>query len=388
MKRLILSSTIVLILLPLLIILACTDSVQIIEIPKEEEHGDDKAQVLNKIYVTNAGEDTVMVIDPAPNEFIADIEVGHEPHDIVCTPDHEFVYVANEDDESPNPSITVIHTEHDEIETTIDIPYLAGMDPDAKGRSQPHHIAVTPDGNMIIVSTSANQSVNLIHTDENVVSDEIFTSDTPYRTEFTKTRPHGIAVIPGFAYINNKSSGDVSVIDLENEELVGEPIPVGNGPHGCEATPDGKWVLVSCQDDGTIVVIDTSTNSVAAAIQITQGGENQDLAISPDGNHAFVTLASSHNVAILGIEDADPGEWEVEGFIPVGFNPFGAVVSPDSSTLYVVNTGSNNISVIDIASRIVTDWITVGEAPTGITYCYHRAESGEEASGGGGHEHG
>src|SRR6185295_20375691 len=47
-------------------------------------------------YVTNSGDDTVSVIDPANNTVVATITVGDEPGGVAVTPNGTFVYVANQ----------------------------------------------------------------------------------------------------------------------------------------------------------------------------------------------------------------------------------------------------------------------------------------------------
>src|SRR5947207_189537 len=59
---------------------------------------------------------------------------------------------------------------------------------------------------------------------------------------------------PGKAYTANLLGGDLSVVDLQRDELVGA-IEVGSNPWGMVASPNGEHVYVAV--DGGISVVDT-----------------------------------------------------------------------------------------------------------------------------------
>ena len=54
---------------------------------------------------------------------------------------------------------------------------------------------------------------------------------------------------------------------------VSAPITVGKGPDQVAITPDGKHAYVTNQDDGTVSVITTATGAVSAPITVGTGPE-------------------------------------------------------------------------------------------------------------------
>ena len=52
------------------------------------------------IYVTNAGSDSVSVINPATEQVIATIDVGHFPFGVAVSPVTGDIYVANDGSDS------------------------------------------------------------------------------------------------------------------------------------------------------------------------------------------------------------------------------------------------------------------------------------------------
>lgn len=78
--------------------------------------------------------------------------------------------------------------------------------------------------------------------------------------------PFGVVVAPNGtrAYVANAGDGTVSVIDTTTNQLARAPIRVGGGAIGIAITPDGNRVYVANRDDSTVSVIDTATQRVGA----------------------------------------------------------------------------------------------------------------------------
>jgi YVTN family beta-propeller protein len=170
-----------------------------------------------------------------------------------------------------------------------------------------------------------------------------------------------------FAYVTNESvPGTVSVIDTAtNTALTGAglPIPVGSNPSGVAVTQDGQHAYVTNSGSGTVSVIATATNTVVATI--TVGSFPVGVAITPDGTHAYVTNESSGTVSVI-----DTASNTVVATVPVGSFPIGVAVTPDGKHAYVTNSSSNTVSVIATATNAVLTGtgfpIAVGTGPIGI----------------------
>ncbi len=118
--------------------------------------------------------------------------------------------------------------------------------------------------------------------------------------------PLALALLPAAAnaqnaYITNSGDNTVSVIDTATNNVVGTPIPVGSGPEGVAATPDGAKVYIANSGDNTVSVIDTATNTVVAITPVGGGPFPVQgpvgVAVTPDGTKAFVTLHIAAPVA-------------------------------------------------------------------------------------------
>jgi len=72
-------------------------------------------------------------------------------------------------------------------------------------------------------------------------------------------------------------------------------MPVGNGPFGAAVTPDGKKVYVANSDDGTVSVINTTTNTVTSTVPV--GFVPRGVTVTPDGKMVYV--ANSRTILFL-----------------------------------------------------------------------------------------
>src|SRR3954470_6362613 len=89
------------------------------------------------------------------------------------------------------------------------------------------------------------------------------------------------------AFVADNGDGQVSVIDVATDSVVGSPFVVGSGPSAVATSPDGQKVYVT-DDAGTAMkVLDATSGSVLATVEV--GASPVSLAVSPDGHTAYVT---------------------------------------------------------------------------------------------------
>src|SRR5512139_1065458 len=106
----------------------------------------------------------------------------------------------------------------------------------------------------------------------------------------------------GKAYVSNQD-GDITVIDLDKLEAVGE-IKVGGSPRGIGVTSDGSMLVVARREDGTVVIIDRASGNIVKTVPI---GKNPEF-VRVRGDQAFV----SFEPAAKGGPPPKPGSKEAE----------------------------------------------------------------------------
>jgi YVTN family beta-propeller protein len=165
-----------------------------------------------------------------------------EPIWITFSPDGSRAYVSNQ----VSGTVSVIATASGAVVATIG------------GFSCPFHSKITHDGETLLVSSQCNGSLMFVNLSTNTVVKSIFVGDIP----------RGIALTPDGkrTYVTNDGSNLVQVIDVASEANLNTPITVGSNPFGIAMTPNGI-AYVANFSDGTISVIDTSTNAVTATLK-------------------------------------------------------------------------------------------------------------------------
>lgn len=114
-------------------------------------------------------------------------------------------------------------------------------------------------------------------------------------------------------------------------------------------------VLVLSQTTAQLTAIDSETNTIRGVLQLDKSPAN--LAISPDGQKAFVAHADIGRISIV-----DLSNWMVDVALPAPGSPFGLAVT-QSGKLYAGDWNSDQVHEIDAATGKVLRSAAVGKAP-------------------------
>jgi YVTN family beta-propeller protein len=320
-------------------------------------------------YVTNAGSDTVSVINTDAMLETTTIPVGSDPEGIAVTPDGSFVYVSNVTPGFTDfGTVSVIRSASRRVVATATV-----------GKA-PGGIAVTPDGARVYVAESGGlingeflpPSVTVIDTSTNLVA------GAPIA--LGPGSSNGIAISPNgdFAYVVNAATSGLSVIGTMDNRVT-KSIRLGGGSADALAlTPDGTRAYIvsrsgSPGDDkeGGVIVFDTMQTKVVGAILLgTQ--YSTDIAITPNGKFAYVAQSCVGGPPCplldsrVSIIDTSNNSVSATAISVGGDSPAGIAFTPDGAFAYLTGTRSNSVYVISTASSSVVATIPVGSYPTAI----------------------
>jgi YVTN family beta-propeller protein len=169
----------------------------------------------------------------------------------------------------------------------------------------------------------------------------------------TGCRPHDFPQYPAdyreYAYVANKGSGTVTILDVVNVRVDRE-LPVGQNPVAVASSPTRNEVYVLNQGpqvgnsfgNGSVSVIDAEHNAVVAAIPVKRQPVSIDL--DAEGKYAYVANSGSNSISVVDLAGRS-----VIAEIGTGEEPAGARISPDDKTLMVANRGANSVTLIDTA---------------------------------------
>jgi YVTN family beta-propeller protein/autotransporter-associated beta strand protein len=286
------------------------------------------------LYVPNAGDNNVSVIDTSANVSVPPpIVTGVQPVVVGVRGDQSLAYVTN----MSSNTVSVINTATNLVVATVNV------------GSSPAGLAVNPTGTRVYIGNTSDGTISVIDTATNSVVTTIVVG-------IIGSAAIAFAPDGARAYVANMASSSVSVINAATNTVIGSPIPVGNNPFGLSVSPDGTRVYVVNNTSDTVSVINTATNTVVSTFAVGSGPRG--VAVNPNGTRAFVTNHDSNTVSVI-----DTATNTVVATISVGANPFGVSFSPDGTRAYVTNQTSNDVAIIDTANNTVISTVSVGPSP-------------------------
>ena len=183
------------------------------------------------------------------------------------------------------------------------------------------------------------------------------------------------------AYVTNEGSGEVTIIDVALDSVVGT-IPVGTRPRGSRVSPDGTKLYVAlsgsprcpptmpdeeCEKlradkskDG-IGEIDLGARKVTRVLPGGSDPENFD--ISQDGTKLFISNEDAGEATFV-----DVASGKVEKTLKVGEEPEGVKLAPDGREVWVTGETAHDITVLDTRSGKVLAKIETGKRPRSLVF--------------------
>jgi len=258
------------------------------------------ANALPRVYVPNLKSNDVYVIDPATLKVVDRFRVGINPQHIVPSHDLKTLWVTNNAEGRTDGSLTPIDPATGKPGTSVAV-------------DDPYNMYFTPDGRSAIVVAEALK-----------------------RLDFRD--PQSMALQSSI------------------------PVPQCGGVNHADFSIDGRFVIFTCEFQGSLVKIDLVGRKVLGYLELSKGGMPQDIRVSPDGKTFYVADMKADGIFVI-----DGESFKELGFIKTGIGAHGLYPSRDGTKLYVSNRGSNQIhgkphgkgsvSVVDFATRkIVATW--------------------------------
>jgi len=326
-----------------------------------------------ELYVACEASDTLIIVDVASRDVVAEIETGGHPTDVTFSPDGLHAYVTNRLEDT----MAVVDTRTREVVTKLAV------------GDEPHGVLTDPSGSRIYVLNTSSDNISVIDSDSMTEIKRLAASRSPWSLSIS---PDGRKIaatnnLSRFVEFRMPSISEVTVIDTERG-VIDNRVEVrgANLMQGIDWHPSGEFALITLNRTKNLVPMTrllrgwTITNGLGVVWR--DGRVDQvlldephlcfpdpaDVAISPDGRYAFVTSSGSDRIAVVDVnkligmlKEATPYEREhvfpnhlgkptefVVKHITTMHSPRGVLFAKDGATAYVANALDDSITVIDV----------------------------------------
>jgi len=267
---------------------------------------------------------------------------GLQPRSLAPSPDGRRLYVA-----APGVGVLVMDAANLQVKQTITLAL------DDQTRDNPHGIAVSPDGDTVIVSSgTSGGAVSIIRASDGAVVGS-FTPGPGLAPMGVAFDPFGLAAYVAAADVAGGNGSLVTFNPANGTEI--RRVTVDVRPTGVAVTPDAQLVFVTNQVTGTVSRYDPASGLLLSGASGLS--EPTGVAVSPDGTQVYVTNRSGGSVSVLNASNGS-----VATTLPgVGTMPIGIAIHPLGSLGYVANAGGQTVRQLGTMRTL-----TVTRGGTGI----------------------
>jgi DNA-binding beta-propeller fold protein YncE len=309
------------------------------------------------IVVSNMDDTTATLVDAATGLVRATLRTGAGPHEVAATRDGRWAVVSNYGVRgAPGSSLTVIDIERAIVARTIGL----------GGYRRPHGLQFLAGDTLLAVTAEADQAVLLVD----------LRTDRVVRMLPTRGRgSHMVAIAASGAplFTANVSDGTLSVLDPADTSRV-RVIPVAAATEAIASTPAGDRVWLGSNGDSIVVVVDPSGG--ASPDTLRGFGMPYRIAISSDGATAVVTDPVRAEVRVFDARTRAL-RWRVAiprdslvatAEVPGSPSPEGVALSADGNWAFVTLQGRNRVVWLDLARGLLLRSAPTGRWSDGIAF--------------------
>lgn len=263
----------------------------------------------------------------------------------------KYYFTANE-----GGSITKVNAADNTVAATIE------------GEGTVHNIQVSPDGKIIgatlvpMMEGDHKQGHDMEMTGMALFFDTI-TNELLKTVDVGNHPAHIVFTEDGkYALVTNNEDNTVSIIDMKTYS-VNKTISTGSRPHGFRISQDSKYAYIANMGEDTVSVINLASMKEEKKIKV--GATPVTTGITGDGKTLVVTLNAENALAIVNLETDEVNKVEV------GKGPAQVYIDSSSNAAYVANQGtedspSHSMSIVDITTKTVTATIETGKGTHGV----------------------
>jgi YVTN family beta-propeller protein len=326
-----------------------------------------------ELYVACEAADSVIVVDLAQREKVAEIPVGGNPADVAFSPDGRRAFVSNRLDDT----VSVIDVAARKVIQTLRV------------GDEPHGLLTDQQGKLLYVLNTSSDDISVFDAASLKWVKNLSASRGPWSLARSPAGDRILVTntLARFAF-RAPFVSEATVIEtgkgVVEDRLI---VPGANLMMGVDWHPSGQFALATLNRTKTLVPMTrllqgwTITNGLAILWRDGRVDEvlldeadlgfadATDVACTPDGRYALATSSGTDRVAVMEIRRLmdllrRSTAYEREHVLPnhlghasefivkhiaTGRSPRGVLVTPDSKVAFVANSLDDSLTVIDLA---------------------------------------
>jgi YVTN family beta-propeller protein len=297
------------------------------------------------LYVANAGDNTLSVVDTATNTVARTIQLDAPATEVRLHPFRNSLYIVQP---SLNQVLKLLQLD-ESVEARIPMPGRTPMD-----------LSFSPDSSLAFVSLSDSNAVAVLRLADN----SLLTSLAVGRGPVSVVTDSG-STTRGRIFVINELGSSISVISLADLQVT-NTVSLGAG---------ARLRGITFQEPTLAYVADAASNSLKGLKLDTLALDpNSTIAVGPQPNKVVLSTNTSTNTTRLLVTQGgdntlllvDPAKPDTRNSVATGTGPTEIVVNSAGSRAYVANTGGNSVTVVDLGTMQVIATVLVGARPRGM----------------------
>ena len=316
----------------------------------------DSGQGAERLYVTNTGDDSLSVLDPAARAVIASIPLGNRPHGLAPAPDGRRLYVTTEGGRG---EVLAIDTATQAIAWRLDV------------GANLHQPALARDGRHLFVPELVGGKLYVVDVLERRVAAEIPLLDRDGTTPLMGLHNAYTGASGRWIYETAIFSRALVRIDAAGWR-VDRLYPLAGQPRPAALRADESKIYLQFSQLHGFVELDLESGEETARVEWPEPPGSRPgftkchgIAIAPGEAELWANSSLENAVHVYSL----PELVEIAR-IEVGRRPHGIATSADGSTVYVVNeqpaARHGTVSVVDRVAKRVVATLDVGARPKRI----------------------
>ena len=229
-----------------------------------------------------------------------------------------------------------------------------------------HGVCAQADGRRAFATIESENSLKVIDTKTNTVTDSIALGGRP--NECAATNDGRYVVVPLLAPANLSV-----VVDVAEKKIVKSFKTVH--PHNCFTPEGGSNTIVYCEERDAYRIHRIDLAKMEITNEVKVAGDPRPFAITKDEKTLYTALSGLHGVAVIDIPHETmsqialpPMPWMACKVEPPNTPVHGVGLTPDGKKLWITSVSDAGIYVYDIASKKLGKKITVGACPNWISF--------------------